>query len=511
MVTRKALFEQFSYDNGDSFYIAHNNASFCTAFQLLESLVGLPMTLSFEMGSILNIEKQAKNGFLRSSDLAFKPSELFPSIYLENKLKALEIKIFHEALPLKTFLVPANRQIRQVLSEYLRWPVLKQLIISEVLKYEVVEEKMFTVVGTEYVQQQTKIPYKIRKGNGTNELIENNLMLFEAAGGNADIEEVLESLRTHLKKNKFKPKPKKRTPKKKIKPKSPTTLQDSTEESTLTGSSRGTPPNRTFLIRYANFGRNVEVIEQFDEGETQLIESPDLGTILNLIIEQILHDFVDHKTYYKKKDNEWYLGKEIKTGIRGAGITIEEENEIRSIWQLSWVLDAGLTRIVEKEDYTKLINAESAKRVGQTNPNAPTTTTTTTTTTTQNNGTTPNNEEELVEDNESEQPYYKKWWRKRSEKDERKSGELVDGPWESIPAAVEIKRIIKDARQQLKVYEKDVTPRKVWKDIFKNKCTFDALKSKIAFKQYILQQHKYEPYQRVQYADIADVLKNCTI
>ena len=218
MVTRKALFEQFSYDNGDSFYIAHNNASFCTAFQLLESLVGLPMTLSFEMGSILNIEKQAKNGLLRSSDLAFKPSELFPSIYLENKLKALEIKIDHEELPLKTFLVPANRQIRQVLSEYLRWPVLKQLIISEVLKYEVVEEKMFTVVGTEYVQQQTKIPYKIRKGNGTNALIENNLMLFEAAGGKPD-SKVLKTLRAHLKKNKFKPKPKKRTPKKKIKPK----------------------------------------------------------------------------------------------------------------------------------------------------------------------------------------------------------------------------------------------------------------------------------------------------
>ncbi|OUV33145.1 MAG: hypothetical protein CBC48_07165 [bacterium TMED88] len=381
MVTRKALFEQFSYNNGDSFYIAHNNASFCTAFQLIESLVGLPMTLSFEMGSILNIAKQAKKGILRSSDLAFKPSELFPSIYLKNKLKALEIEIDHEDLPSKTYLVPANRQIRQVLSEYLRWPVLKQLIIAKVLNYEVVEENMFTVVGTEYVQQQTGIPYRIRKDNRTNDLIENNLMLFEAAGGKPD-SEVLMALRAHLKRNKFDPKPKpkkktpkkkikpkKKTPKKKIKPKSPTTiLPDSTN--TTTTQNNGTTPNK---LKQKN-----------------------------------------------KKDGETKSG---------------DDNEF----------DAETKQVDVFDD-----------EEGDLFPN---------------------------------------------------SVNMLDG----IPAYTEIEGIIKDARQQLKVYEKDVTPRKVWKDIFKNKCTFDALQSKIAFKQYILQQHKYEPYQRVQYADIADVLKNCTI
>ena len=84
---------------------------------------------------------------------------------------------------------------------------MKQLIIAKVLNYEVVEENMFTVVGTEYVQQQTGIPYRIRKDNRTNDLIENNLMLFEAAGGKPD-SEVLMALRAHLKRNKFDPKPK---------------------------------------------------------------------------------------------------------------------------------------------------------------------------------------------------------------------------------------------------------------------------------------------------------------
>ena len=397
MVTRKALFEQFSYDNGDSFYIAHNNASFCTAFQLLKSLVGLPKTLSFEMGSILNIAKQAKKGILRNSDLAFKPSELFPSIYLKNKLKALEIEIDHEDLPSKTYLVPANRQIRQVLSEYLRWPVLKQLIIGKVLKYEVVEQQMFTVVGTEYVQQQTEIPYKIRKGNGNNDLIENNLMLFEAAGGKPD-SEVLMALRAHLKRNKFdpKPKPKKKTPKKKIKPKLPTTiLQDSTDE-TLTDStaSGGSTP------------------EDLDRDTSTATTTTTTTTTQN-------NETTSNKLKQKnKKDGETKSG---------------DDNEF----------DAETKQVEDVFDDELFPNSVN----------------------------------------------------------------MLDG----IPAFTEIKGIIVKVRQQLKVYEKDVTPRKVWKDIFKNKLAFAALKSKIAFKQYILQQHKYKPYERVQYADIADVLKNCTI
>ena len=465
MVTRKRLFEDFSHENGDSFYVAHNNASYCTAFQLLENLVGLPSSSTFQTGSIFDIQTRPVELVFESSQLALTPAELFPHTYLRYELKGLEVSILE-----RFYFIPAEKQIRKELIKYFVWSDLKQLLLQKQLTYKIVLDKMNPVVGFEFSKQEFKIPYKMEKSKKV-PLVKLENSLFQAAGGQAGLDAIMkvaESQNLKIIRN------------------------DLVQRR-----------NRRFTINYTNF-IDKEVIEQFDEGKHQNTYGPESDKILQLIKRQILNDFKKHQRYYKKDKNkdEWYIGTHLVFGKRGPGITIGKKNEIfevKIIWQLSWILNFDLTKIVGKKDYMKLIDTESEKSAGQKNPDASSRTRIRADEdniekkTSEGKESDENNNEEEQEENNN------------NNEEEQKVAEIIN--LDDIPDAEVINKIIEKVKEKLSKYEKGKTPATVWKEKL-NGC---RLEEKIAFKQYLLQQHNFKAYERVQYADISDVLKNCTI